>query len=71
MSASVRLELADGIAHLVLDAPPRNELDLARVEELGRAVREELPGLCAGGLVLSGAGRHFSSLWFSSTSGAR
>lgn len=61
MSASVRIELADGIAHLVLAAPPRNELDLERLAELARAIREELPGLGARSLIIAGAGKHFSA----------
>jgi enoyl-CoA hydratase/carnithine racemase len=61
VTEAVRIDLVDRIAHLVLDAPPRNELDVACLAELARLVREELPRLDPRGLVVSGAGRHFSS----------
>jgi enoyl-CoA hydratase/carnithine racemase len=61
VTGTVRIDLVDGIAHLVLDAPPSNELDVDRLAELARIVREELPRLDARGLVVYGSGRHFSS----------
>jgi len=61
VTGTVRIDLVDGIARLVLDAPPSNELDVDRLAELARIVREELPRLDARGLVVCGSGRHFSS----------
>jgi enoyl-CoA hydratase/carnithine racemase len=61
VSSAVRIDLVDGIAHLVLEAPPRNELDVACLADLARALRDELPRLDARGLVVCGSGRHFSS----------
>jgi enoyl-CoA hydratase/carnithine racemase len=61
VTGTVRIDLVDGVARLVLDAPPRNELDIDRLAELARIIREELPRLTARGLVVSGSGRHFSS----------
>jgi enoyl-CoA hydratase/carnithine racemase len=57
----VRIDRVGPVAHLVLDAPPRNELDAACLALLARTVREELPLPGAVGLVVRGEGRHFSS----------
>lgn len=46
---------------LVLDAPPRNATDRALFQELSVLTRDVLPGLDVDGLVVRGAGRHFSS----------
>lgn len=49
-----------GIARLVLDAPPRNEMDQTFFHTLA-ALAGSLAGLPVRGLVVHGAGRHFSS----------
>lgn len=49
-----------GIARLVLDAPPRNEMDQGFFRTLAALVGT-LAGLPVQGLVVHGAGRHFSS----------
>jgi enoyl-CoA hydratase/carnithine racemase len=61
LSLRWKLSMQDGIAHLVISAPPRNALDLAAFDELGAMVREALPRLDTAGLVVRGEGRHFSS----------
>jgi enoyl-CoA hydratase len=50
-----------GIAHLVLNAPPGNEMDRAFFAELARLRTEVFPRLRVRGMVVHGAGRHFSS----------
>jgi len=57
----VSLSIRDDVAHLVLDQPPKNELDWRFFEVLSELVDETLPALEVRGLVLSGRGRHFSS----------
>lgn len=53
---------ADGeVTHLILNSPPRNELGQELGARLTRIVSEDLPRLDVAGLVLRGAGRHFSS----------
>ena len=54
------LEGDGGIARLVLDAPPRNEMGQVFFDTLAALVGR-LAGLPARGLVVHGAGRHFSS----------
>lgn len=60
MSDPVVLEREDGIARLVLDAPPRNETGAAFFRALA-ALLPALRGLPLRGLVVHGSGRHFSS----------
>ncbi len=55
------LERHGRFAALVLAAPPRNATDRALFQELSVLTREVLPGLDVDGLVVRGAGRHFSS----------
>lgn len=57
----LRLEREGDVATLWLDAPPRNETDLALFDALARLCAGTLPGLGARGLVVAGRGRHFSS----------
>ncbi|MQA06375.1 MAG: hypothetical protein GEV07_27870 [Streptosporangiales bacterium] len=60
MSAGVRVEVADGYVHLVLDEPARrNPLSRARLAELRDALRTKADGVNA--VVLSGAGTAFSA----------
>jgi len=54
------LEPDNEVAHLVLDAPPRNEMDQGFFHTLAALVRT-LKDLPIRGLVVHGAGRHFSS----------
>ena len=54
------LEQDGGIARLVLDAPPRNEMDQGFFRTLAALVGT-LKDLPVRGLVVHGAGRHFSS----------
>jgi len=54
------LEPDNEVAHLVLDAPPRNEMDQGFFHTLAALVRM-LKDLPVRGLVVHGAGRHFSS----------
>ena len=54
------LESAGGIARLVLDAPPRNEMDQDFFRTFA-TLTGPLKELSARGLVIHGAGRHFSS----------
>jgi enoyl-CoA hydratase/carnithine racemase len=58
---SLVLRQEAGVAHLVLNAPPRNEMDSAFFGELARLRADVFPGLRVRGMVVHGAGRHFSS----------
>jgi enoyl-CoA hydratase/carnithine racemase len=60
-SPPIRLTVENRIASLLLDAPPRNDLDLAAFAELARLGREVFPFLDVDGMIVSGRGRHFSS----------
>lgn len=55
------LDARGPIATLVLDAPPNNRTDRAFFAALGTLVADVLPRLDVAGLVIRGAGRHFSS----------
>ncbi len=57
----LRLTEKDGIGYLVLDRPPRNEMDLAFFAKITEFRKEVLPSLQVQGLIIHGAGRHFSS----------
>lgn len=59
-SLRLALEPDGGIARLVLDAPPRNEMDQGFFHTLAALVGT-LRNLPVRGLVVHGAGRHFSS----------
>jgi enoyl-CoA hydratase/carnithine racemase len=58
---TLRLAGEGDLAYLVLDGRPRNELTFAAFDQLARLVEQVLPTLHVAGLVLSGAGRHFST----------
>jgi len=58
---SLDFRIEDGIGHLVLDNPPKNEMNAAFFDAFDRFMRTEFPGLRVQGLVVRGAGRHFSS----------
>jgi enoyl-CoA hydratase len=57
----VDLNVAGGIARLTLNAPPGNELSVDFFRELSRLARQILPRLDVQGMIIRGAGRHFSS----------
>jgi enoyl-CoA hydratase/carnithine racemase len=59
-ASRLALEQEGGIARLVLDAPPRNEMDQGFFRDLA-ALAPTLGQLPVRGLVIHGAGRHFSS----------
>jgi len=59
-SPRLALELDGGIARLILDAPPRNEMDQGFFSDFA-ALAGTLMELPVRGLVIHGAGRHFSS----------
>ena len=59
-SPRLDVEPDGGIARLVLDAPPRNEMDQDFFRTLAALVGT-LKDLPVRGLVVHGAGRHFSS----------
>ena len=56
--APIQLEKTGPIAHLVLSAPPRNEIDGRFLDTFVRLTEDTLPGLDAQGLVVRGRGRH-------------
>jgi len=57
----LKFHVSDGIAYLVLDAPPKNELNISLFQELFRLQREVFPTLDVKGMIVHGLGRHFSS----------
>lgn len=59
--APVILREADRIAHLVLNAPPRNEMNRCFFDALLPLLTEVLPKLDVDGVMVHGSGRHFSS----------
>ncbi len=52
---------SNGIGHLVLNAPPRNEMDVDFFKQFSKLRKEVLPGLDVRGMIVYGSGRHFSS----------
>jgi enoyl-CoA hydratase/carnithine racemase len=58
---SLHLGVSGGIARLTLSAPPKNELSVDSFRELSRLAKDVLPGLKVRGLIIRGAGRHFSA----------
>lgn len=60
-STPLTLECDGDLGHLILDGPPKNELDFGFFDALGELVEGELPALEIRGLIVSGRGRHFSS----------
>ncbi len=57
---TIELETKDGIAIVTLAGPPKNEMGASFFTLLGRFV-EIAPSLDVRGMVIQGAGRHFSS----------
>lgn len=55
------LRVAGGVAYLTLNGPPKNEMDSVFFGRLADFRRRELATLDVSGLVIQGAGRHFSS----------
>lgn len=60
MSEALRFERDGALARVVLDAPPRNELGAAFFAAFASLI-PRLTDLTVRGLVIHGAGRHFSS----------
>jgi enoyl-CoA hydratase/carnithine racemase len=61
MTDSLTLSVVDSIAYLTINAPPKNEMDLAVFDALSRIVMTEFGTLDVDGVIVSGKGRHFSS----------
>ncbi len=57
----VALDVRDGIGVLLLNAPPRNEMNDVFIAALLEILERELPAQCLRGLIVQGSGRHFSS----------
>jgi enoyl-CoA hydratase/carnithine racemase len=57
----VTIEVRNGIGVLMLNAPPRNEMDDAFIAALLEILEVRLPSLRPQGLIVHGSGRHFSS----------
>jgi enoyl-CoA hydratase/carnithine racemase len=51
----------DDIGYLTLNSPPKNELDMDFFGQLARFTQEILPTVGVLGIIVHGAGRHFSS----------
>lgn len=58
---SLQFEIVDGIARLTLNGPPKNEMDIDFFDRFSTFAATRLEGLRADGLIIEGAGRHFSS----------
>ena len=52
---------SNGIGHLVLNAPPRNDMDVSFFKQFSKLRKEVLPGLDVRGMIVYGSGRHFSA----------
>lgn len=57
----VTIERDGAVAHLVLDAPPRNEMNQRFFDAWAELVDHTLPTLDVEGLIVRGRSRHFSS----------
>jgi enoyl-CoA hydratase/carnithine racemase len=55
------VRVAEGVTYLTLNGPPKNEMDSAFFHRLADFRRRELMALDVSGVVIQGAGRHFSS----------
>ena len=60
-STTIALRVEDNIAFLTLNGPPKNELNSHFFESLSHIEKEKLKHLRIDGLIVEGAGRHFSS----------
>jgi enoyl-CoA hydratase/carnithine racemase len=58
---SLRFYQDNQIGFLVLNRPPKNEMDAVFFAELSNFLKNVLPGLRLKGLIITGEGRHFSS----------
>lgn len=59
--APLLLDTTGPIAHMILNAPPKNEMNRQFFVAFLDIVRNELPALDTQGLIVYGCGRHFSS----------
>jgi len=57
----LELEIVDAIAYVTLNGPPKNEMDIAFFDHFSKFVQSRLGALRVDGMVVQGAGRHFSS----------
>ncbi len=57
----ILLNVADSIAHFILNNPPKNEMNAFFFDELTRLRKEVFPTLSVKGMLIYGKGRHFSS----------
>jgi enoyl-CoA hydratase/carnithine racemase len=59
--STVRIREDDGICHAILNSPPRNTMSTRFFQEFSFLADTHLPNLDVQGMLLYGAGRHFSS----------
>jgi len=57
----ILLNVANSIAHCILNNPPKNEMNALFFNELTRLRKEVFPTLSVKGMLVYGKGRHFSS----------
>jgi enoyl-CoA hydratase/carnithine racemase len=60
-NAPLLFEQNGSIGYLILNAPPKNEMNAAFFETLSRLSEQVLPKFSLKGLIIYGRGRHFSS----------
>ena len=60
-NAPLLLNITSSIAHLILNNPPKNEMNSLFFDELTHIRREQFPSLNIKGMIIYGKGRHFSS----------
>ncbi|HOS01638.1 MAG TPA: enoyl-CoA hydratase/isomerase family protein [Candidatus Hydrogenedentes bacterium] len=58
---SIRVDESEGIAYLTLDAPPENMMDRRFFTDFAELTERVLPRLQVEGLIVQGAGKHFSA----------
>lgn len=60
-STKLDFEVIDHVAYLTLNGPPKNEMSSVFFRDFATIALDTLPSLPVSGLVIQGAGRHFSS----------
>ncbi|HES58840.1 MAG TPA: hypothetical protein ENO18_00285, partial [Caldithrix sp.] len=58
---SLKFYKENQIGFLVLNRPPKNEMDALFFAELSDFLKNNLPNITLNGLIVTGEGRHFSS----------
>ena len=58
---SLKFFKKDHKGYLILNRPPKNEMDAIFFSELSDFLKNKLPSLSINGLIIAGEGRHFSS----------